>query len=161
MAWTPDSGAVDGIYSASLTSHGSPRGFIALKVVHDGTVTTIARYRFTAFRGRGSLQVRASRRAIAVTWRFPGRGQDVARLVIPPRMIANGAAWSGGSFDSSGSPGEVTVWEQERALGHAPGGPGGSTSMTIGFFDALVSDSARPQYQHRTAYCITLDVGPR
>ena len=156
VAWEQGAGA-DGFYSAALTPADGPSGVIALKVVHGGTVKTVARYRFSALQSSGSLQVQASGRSITATWKLPGgAGPKVARLAIPERMRGSDSSWSGGTVSRGDGLGEQTIWEQERALGHPPSG---SSSMTIGSFEALVRDSA--QYSQRTAYCLTLTVEAR
>jgi hypothetical protein len=156
VAWEQGTG-FDGVWEATLTPRQAPRGVLALKVVQDGSVRTVAWYRFTALAGRGSVRVTASPHSIVVSSHLPGsgKGQRTMQLVIGPRMKDSGAAWSGSSVGPS-DLGEETIWEQERALGHPPTGNSG---MTIGSFEALVRDST--QYPKRTAYCLTLEVEPQ
>ncbi len=153
VAWDQGTGA-GGLYSAALTPADGPSGVIALKVVHDGTVRTVARCRFSPLRSTGSFQVQAEARSITATLKLPGGvGPKVARLAILERMRGSDTAWSGSTISREGGLGEQTIWEQERALGHPPTG---NSSMTIGSFEALVRDSI--QYPKRTAYCLTLKV---
>jgi hypothetical protein len=150
VTWDQGTG-FDGLYSAAVNPSGGPSGVIALKVVHDGTVTTAARSRFPSLQGRGSVQVQATRRRITVRWSPAGGGSpQVLRLAIPARLRGSDAAWSGSTL--SRDDGEQTIWEQERTLNGSPSGDG----MTIGSFAALVGDSV--QYPRRTAYCLTLAV---
>jgi len=158
VAWTPESGQLGGAYSASLTPTDSPSGVIALKVVHDGNVRTLATYRFRSLQRPGSVQVKTARHTIAVSWILPGSGtgQRRGRVSISRRLHTDGAAWSSGSVNPRSGLEEETIWEQEYARSWPEAGYSG---MTIGSFEALVSDSI--QYWHRTAYCLTLKVEAR
>jgi hypothetical protein len=153
VAWAPDAGT-SGVYSGTLTPHGSPSGVIALKVVHDGGVKTIARYRFRALEGPGSARVTATGRAIDTSWSLPGSGAGpkAAHAAIPRRLRGSGASWSGSTVGPHEMGEEETVWSQERALGSPPSGDG----LVMGSFAALVRESV--QYPRRTVYCLTLDV---
>jgi hypothetical protein len=153
VTWDQGTG-FGGLYSAAVTPSGGPSVVVALRVVHDGTVTTAARSRFPSLQGRGSIQVQATRRRITARWTpTEGDSPQILRLAIPVRMRGSDAAWSGSTV--SRDDGEQTIWEQERTSTGSPSGDG----MTIGSFAALVRDSV--QYPRRTAYCLTLAVEGR
>jgi hypothetical protein len=150
VAWAPGN-AVYGVQSATLTPTGSPGGVIALKVVREGQVRTLAKYRFRALRGLGSVQLDVVRRAIDASWSLPGSGtgSDGQRVEMPRGSRAFDNATSGNLVEP-GEDGEQTIWAQTRYVGAMPSGGG----LSMGSFDGLVSDSL--QYPRRTIYCLTL-----
>ena len=115
VAWAPGSGPVYGVQTATLKPSGSPSGVIALKVVRDGQVSTLARYRFSSLQSSGTAQIAVARRAIDASWDLPGGwcGQDGAR--------AQCSRWA---HERSTTPRAAASWGQARTAsrpsGHRP-----------------------------------------
>jgi len=158
VSWAPDSGQLSDLYTARLSPHSHPSGFISFRVVHDGAVKTLARCSFHALANPGSVRIRAAAHSILVAWTIPGgSGARSARLMVPKGLQSGGgSSWSGGTFEPRKPNWTWTVWEEE----YAPSWPGDEYSgMTIGDFSGLVYDSVHNP--HRTAYCVVIKVDPQ
>lgn len=153
VTWAPDSGQLDGVYSATLAPTADPSGVIALKVVHDGRVRTLARYRFRGLHSPGAVRVRLASRAIVASWTLPGSGvgKDGGHVAIPPWSQASADSKSSGAVRPDGI-GEVILWAHTHYAGAWPSSSGQSANS----FAALVGESTRDP--RRTVYCLTLSL---
>jgi hypothetical protein len=156
VAWAPDSGQLDGVYSATLTPTASPSGLISLKVVRDGRVRTLASYRFRGMHSPGAVRIRLASRAVDASWTLPGSGagKNGGHVAIPPWSQASAESESSGAVQPDGI-GEVIVWAHTHYDGSWPSASGQAANS----FAALVSESV--QDPRRTVYCLTLKVDAR
>jgi len=153
VAWEPVV-TVIGTASATLTPQGAPGGVIALKLVRDGRVRTLARHRFQRLTAPGTARLEVGGRSIGVTWTLPGGGSgaDGAEVLAPRGSKAFAAATSGRLFEPDEFDGEWVLWAQERCTGPQPS----SDSLPMGTLSSVVTGSRR---QPRvTVYCLTLEV---
>lgn len=144
------------VWSFVLAPRGHPSGTLALELVRDGHVRTLARSRFSDLGAHGTVSVGQFPRDLTLLSDIPGRGAQPRQqpVALPGHIWVKATDASERTLSVAGEGGEQVIWLQRWGARTTPQG----ASEALGRLAAVVAASRRdPQ---ALIYCLTLRVDP-